>query len=242
MKIDRATLADAPMMERLWRDVFEDDAQDIRAFLQQLLASDTAWIVRADDAVVSMLFVIDAQLVTDAGAYPVGYIYAGATHPRYRSQGCYRALLSAAEDDAVHRGLAALFLQPADADLTQTYERQGFTVPLYAHATKGLSAQRMGEYLSAEQYEMRRATLLQAQHVPFIRWPMSVYRLCQAWGASFLGCDGRVMAVSSDDEATVWEQTDMSADLCVQSVGRLKPLAGDRCRCDTRIYMGYGMD
>ena len=240
MRIEHATLVDAPMMELLWQVAFDDDEADIRSFLYRFLETDTAWVARDDGMIVSMLFVLKASLVIGADAWPIGYIYAGATLPSHRGKGYYRCLLKKAEQDALARGFTALFLQPADETLAATYERLGFTVPLYTRASQGCVCSETTTWMSPEQYAERRTDMLMQKGAPFVQWPLAVYRQWMDWGVR-LGIQNGLLTATASDGA-VLEQVEAPAHLCERAVGRLKPLNGRRYDQNNRIYMGYGMD
>ncbi|MBR5134770.1 MAG: GNAT family N-acetyltransferase [Clostridia bacterium] len=235
-------MADAAALERLWHQAFGDESEEIRAFLLRFLQYDTALVVRHDRSIVSMLFLIETQLVLcDGSSRTVGYIYAGATDRNYRSAGLYKRLLQAAEQEARSRGMAALFLQPADERLAQTYCRLGFTVLLYAHASKGtlISEVPTKTVVSPAVYRAMRNQALDDASVPYIDWPARVYDHCFAWCRGGEDDDGGIVLTA---DGTVMERIDRSPVLCDRVVGAMKPLDDMITAPSTRMYMGYAMD
>lgn len=244
MKVERATFSDAPQIESLWRMVFGDEQEEIRAFLSRFLEKETALIIRDETGIASMLFLIEAMLQCGDTSYRVGYIYAGATRPSERGRGLYKQLLLTAEAKAVERGMYAVFLQPADGRLARTYERSGYTIPLYAHALKGQPMNiGVSERLSADAYGKLRAARLKASGFSFVDWPTDVYEHCMRWCVGGCTVDHEDCVLLSDDqEARLLEKVPNNADVMMRAVGLMKPLACENTMFCKKIYMGYAMD
>ncbi len=248
MTVDIATIRDKAAIERLWSEVFQDDPEQIRSFLEHFLESDTAFVIREAEDILSMLFLIRASLVYDGKSEPIGYIYAGMTRASARGKGLYRRILQAAEAYAVEHGMKAVFLQPADDALALSYERMGFDVPLYADFLKGSAVEApSSEFLPADVYGDKRRQRLTERHQPFVEWPLRVYHHTSLWGRGFEMPNGTLLLLSPDETVpadtlfheTVLERVGAETQKQIP-IGRLKWLTAERIAND--IYMGYGMD
>ena len=85
---DRAGLTD------LWLACFPGDTvETVQAVFDRVVLETDALVIERDGIPVSMVFLLAQQYRTDAGQYPVQYIYAAATLPAYRGRGLCRTCL-----------------------------------------------------------------------------------------------------------------------------------------------------
>ena len=254
-----ASLSDRAILKALWCEAFDDEPQEVDAFLDRFFSDKTALVMREDGRVVSMLFLLPSTVVIPHERRKVGYIYGGATCKQDRGKGHYRRLLSFAQAVAAEQGLSALFLHPADDRLDDSYRRLGFTVPLFASETAAcpVISRREATSLTAAQYVRMRRRLLNEQQAAYIDWDETVLTHCLSWSRAYAFGQSSC-ALVSDDWATVYEYIGADANnvyvpteaarlpvVCrgvgeQTVVGRLYPL--DELNWETPIYMGYGME
>ena len=118
---DRAGLTD------LWLACFPGDTvETVQAVFDRVVLETDALVIERDGIPVSMVFLLAQQYRTDAGLYPVQYIYAAATLPAYRGCGLCRTLLETAFEIGRERGQTAPFLRPASPSLSDYYRRLGY--------------------------------------------------------------------------------------------------------------------
>lgn len=244
VRVEFASACDWQAIESLWQSVFGDEIREIRSFLEKLSEKDTVLVVRNREEIVSMLFLIETTLCFGTARQRVGYIYAGATHPKERGKGLYKCLLDAAEKEAVKRGMSAVFLQPADEALAKTYKRQGFSVPLYTHQRKGdlYHCSLFLKSLSPHEYQNERRRVLSNIGATFIEWPLWVYEHTALWGKAVMDEDRSLTLITNENESFILERLDGTFDQAMKICGLLKPLSEDGCDESSRIYMGYAMD
>lgn len=144
----------------LWSAAFPSDSTDyVQGFLANL-PQDTAVLAgESEGEIATMLFLLPAEACFRDEVYPVRYLYAGCTHPRYRGRGYYRELMTAAAQTVAEMGENAIYLHPADAPLTETYKRLGYRAGIFrgSFAEKRLE---MSICDSLEDYMEKRRTLI----------------------------------------------------------------------------------
>ena len=134
-----ATEADYEDIARIWRMAFSDSDDYIQNFWKMMYKPGNCVVSRVDGTVVSMLFLLECQLVIQGVPYSAYYIYAAATHPDYEGQGHMKRVLNEAIPLAKERGADFLTLVPAENWLFDFYGRFGFETKFYkrvAHFTR----------------------------------------------------------------------------------------------------------
>ncbi len=122
----------AEQLTLLWQSAFPSDPPDyIVSFFAHLPTNSVTLAGECDGKLVTMLFLLPAEARFRKNAYPVRYLYAGCTHPRYRGRGYYRELMAAAAQIVSAMGEHAIYLHPADDMLTATYQRLGYRVGIF---------------------------------------------------------------------------------------------------------------
>ncbi len=233
-----ASTADKREMTALWRAAFpEDSSDDVDDFLSYFLTPDCAFVLQENTRVVSMVFLLDAQMVLPTCTEAVGYIYAGATAPDARGKGYYRRLLEYVEDIALQRGLSALFLRPADEALAASYRRMGFTLPMTVGKPRaghipGLSPADSEAFVKASQY------IWQAKALPYIAWSEAVLRYRAMFTQVMIADENAVLCTS--DGGVLLECVGADTVLCEN--GLLKPLKERIFEDISTVYMGYGLE
>ncbi len=146
----------------LYLAAFPDETPTAAAALFAAYFPDNCLYETVDGVPVSLLFLLDQQLLCGRKSLPVCYVYGAATHPDFRRRGYMTRLLERAADAARERGAKALFLLPADASLEPFYAERGFTGRLY-HAERRCAPLPTGAPLnpiSAASYRRLRKPLL----------------------------------------------------------------------------------
>ena len=107
----------------VWECCFGDEQAFVHSFLTRYYFDDTAFLHREGGKVVATCFLI----LCDTEIGRIGYLYAIATMPEYRSRGIAAKLVEEALERCRTLRLAAAALIPADEKLSQYYHRLGFT-------------------------------------------------------------------------------------------------------------------
>ncbi len=161
---------DRDALTTIWQHAFpEDSAEEIAAFLAKVSLEKECLVAERDGAVVSMVFLLPAQLQA-ATLLPIQYIYAAATLPSHRGQGLFGGLLTEALSVARQRGQVASFLRPATPSLCEYYGRFGYRPFFFCDTLCGeaQSSNMAVTSVSAEAYVQQRDRLT----MPFgVRWP-----------------------------------------------------------------------
>jgi len=247
---ERAASSDRERLLTIWCLAFPDDtAQDAQAFWDRF--KHCGYVARVEGTVASMLFLIPAAVEYGETRIPVGYIYAGATHPDHRQKGLYRGLIGYALRCAASDGMQAVFLRPADKSLEESYRRMGFTVPMTRHemTTADGETHTAMTPLDAAAYRRERLSRLRCLNVPFVDWDEQVLAHVLTW------CDAVSIngAVGLSDRAQkLFPEWLGDGGYCAgslvytvgttQTVGLLYPLDRSQFAAMPPIYMGYGME
>lgn len=141
------------LLTELWRSAFPGDPSEfIESFFLHLPKNSVTLAGECDGELVTMLFLLPAEARFRGKAYPVRYLYAGCTHPRYRGRGYYRELMAVAAQAVSALDEQAIYLHPADDMLTVTYQRLGYRVGIFggehSHANKtSLACEAVDDYM-----------------------------------------------------------------------------------------------
>lgn len=123
----------------IWRMSFLDSDEYISNFMKMMYKDGNALVSRVDGKVVSMIFLLETQLVIKGRPYSAYYLYAAATHPDHRGCGHMSKTIRAAEILAKERGVDFIVLVPAEDWLFDYYSRFGYKTTFYkrvAHFTR----------------------------------------------------------------------------------------------------------
>lgn len=131
MDFSVANKTDKADIYSLWSEAFGDSKEIIDFFFNNLLDFDNALVCRENGEIVSMLFLIPAEIAIEEKIYPAYYIYAAATKQIYRKQGIMSALLDFSAEYAKNNNIDFLFLHPANDELYNFYEKNGFQTSFY---------------------------------------------------------------------------------------------------------------
>ena len=118
--------SDIENISAIWRMAFSDFDEYINLFLDNLYSPQNTIVSRECGVVVSMAFLIPAQLVVNGRPYSAYYLYAAATHPNYRQKGHMGKVINSAKEVAKKRGIDFIVLVPAEEYLFDYYAKFGF--------------------------------------------------------------------------------------------------------------------
>jgi len=129
---------------RLWQRVFGDSEETTKFFYGTFPNAENVLLCEVDGKVVSILMLIEAEIVSHDGESKAFCVYAAATEENYRKKGIMSGLLSFACKIATERNADFLFLKPASEKLYSYYEKNGFRNAFYRKKT--------AEYTGGEKY------------------------------------------------------------------------------------------
>jgi len=119
----------------LWRRTFGDSEETTSFFYGTFTDTDNVLLCETDGKVVSILTLIEAEIVSPDGKSKAFCVYAAATDENYRRKGIMSGLLSFACKIATQRNADFLFLKPASEKLYSYYEKNGFQNAFYRKKT-----------------------------------------------------------------------------------------------------------
>lgn len=106
----------------IWNRCFGDDRAYIELYLKERFENENMFVIYVDNRPVSMASLLPVQVTINGKKESARYVYAVATLPEYRNKGYATEIIR----HAVERYREPLILQPADRDLQEYYEKQGF--------------------------------------------------------------------------------------------------------------------
>lgn len=106
----------------LWNQCFGDDRAYIELYLENRFGSENMYVIYRDNRPVSMASFLPVQVTVKGKKENARYVYAVGTLPEYRNKGYATEIIR----HAAERYQEPLVLQPADRDLQEYYEKQGF--------------------------------------------------------------------------------------------------------------------
>ena len=120
-----ARKGDIPALCDIWQQCFSDGREYIELFYQNNFERIKTYALFSDGKPVSMLHLIDADIVCKEKNQPAKFIYATGTLPSYRKKGCMSALIKQVTAEAKEGGYA-LFLKPSSPSTAEFYKSFGF--------------------------------------------------------------------------------------------------------------------
>lgn len=151
---------------------FTEDTYEDAETLWNMVPENRIVSLYEEGSLCSMLVLLDGTLVNNRKEYPLYYVYAACTHPRYRNKGKMGQLLRLSYEKAVKDGKHGLFLNPASEKLIHYYEHEGFKI-FSGIKTKILPSSSYGRRLiklSIEEGIKLRQRLLEKNLKSFIEW------------------------------------------------------------------------
>ena len=225
---------DIPALCEIWKDCFHDSDEYVRFFYRECFDFVTAAVYTVDGNVVSMLHWFDTSFADGEEELDAKFLYAGGTHPAYRSKGYYGDLFRYVKDYAKENN-CAIFGKPACRDLLPYYHAIGLEPDAYFKLICVLPGEKE-EFnvspLSPEEYNRMREKAFSSH--PHVRWSDRYVRFCVSENAFFGGktlaleMDGSshfLMCAPQGDTLRVTE-TDLSARQLRRAAGLLCGMFG----------------
>ncbi len=131
MVIEFSNGNDKEELYSLWQRVFGDSREFLDKFFSVLYKEENTVVCRDNGKVVSMLYLIPADIIVNNVSFKSCYIYAAATDENYRKQGIMSRLLDFSKECSQKENIDFLFLHPASNELYNYYEKNGFSTAFY---------------------------------------------------------------------------------------------------------------
>lgn len=203
-----------------------------------------------DGKVAAALHMFDAFIFKDLKKYPVCYIYAAATFPKYRGRGYMKNLINFSYSVARDKGCLYSFLLPASSSLYDFYEKLGYKT-FFKLRTLELNYEDLrsfaGNSFDATNVEKVRGKFFcrngdvfwQEEH---IKYAILENKLCS--GATFYTKNGYAICQISNDSVDVIEiaaSKSESSKLLFKIFNEIKrPVYKFRLKADSEIFDGLG--
>jgi predicted acetyltransferase len=113
-------------MARLWQLCFGDPPEYIDHFFEHKFDPSRTLVYRADQRIVSAVYMLPAFICLEGRHEPVQYIYAVCTHPDYRKRGVMGRMMENACERAAEAGQRFSALLPASDPLYDYYGRLSY--------------------------------------------------------------------------------------------------------------------
>lgn len=110
----------------LWNEAFGDKERDIRFFLDNKFVPKNTIVCEEQNKIISMLFLLEGNMVLNAVSYPSYYLYAACTAKSHRGKGIMAKLLEKAKETACERNKYFICLMPAEDSLFDFYKKFGY--------------------------------------------------------------------------------------------------------------------
>lgn len=123
--VSKATQRDINALKNIWSICFEDKPQNIDIFFNDRFTFTDCYVYNKNDIPIAMTYILPASIMLNGILYPMGYIYACATLPEYRSGGIMSGLIKTAMQELSDR-YDAFALVPAQPSLFDYYAKIGF--------------------------------------------------------------------------------------------------------------------
>lgn len=124
--IEFASKSDFEEIVKLWNISFGDSVKTIERFLHTFFTDKNCLVIKENSSIISMLFLLESEVVSDALTHPTYYIYAACTLPENRGKGVMSKLLKHTIDFASKENKDFLCLVPGEEHLFEYYARFGF--------------------------------------------------------------------------------------------------------------------
>jgi predicted acetyltransferase len=124
--IEFASKKDFKEIIKLWVVSFGDSEAYVERFLNTLFKNNNCLVYRKDSRIVSMLFLLDAKILSSVSTYSAYYIYAACTSPDSRGMGIMANLMKYTVNFAKNENKDFLCLVPANEHLFDYYSHFGF--------------------------------------------------------------------------------------------------------------------
>ena len=144
--------------QELYMLCFPDDSEQFAKTFTENCFDDCRYILK-DGKLISMLFLLDCEIVTEEKKVEAKYLYAAATHPSFRSKGFMKKLINQVKAEAQE----PIITKPANEELFSFYRSLGFKDAFYFSEEiyeKQNNVDFSFEQTTAEDYKIIRERLL----------------------------------------------------------------------------------
>lgn len=142
MSIRPAAPADHETLKALWMAAFQDSREATDFYFLHRHRDDWMLVEEDQGQLRGMLSMLPIQLVHGGQAQPARYLFAIATHERFRGQGISTRLMLEAERLSQEQGCVATLLVPASAPLFSFYAKRGYQ-PCFSYRSLQVSAREL---------------------------------------------------------------------------------------------------
>lgn len=122
--IKKANQSMVPDLKRIWKECFHDEDWYIDFYYENRFPQVSTFVYLIDEQAVSMLTLIECEVVKGKNTKKACYIYAVATLPQYQGKGYAKELIQYVNQDEMP--YEDTFLVPATKDLFGYYEKLGY--------------------------------------------------------------------------------------------------------------------
>lgn len=119
---------DYEKLKELWKMSFDDSKESLDFFFENTVSPERVLAAFDGEIPVSVLYMLESEILIDKKEYSAYYIYAVCTHPDYRGNGLMKRLFREAFKVARERGIDYLFLVPEEEYLFEIYKKIGFKI------------------------------------------------------------------------------------------------------------------
>ncbi|MGN0448649.1 MAG: GNAT family N-acetyltransferase [Acutalibacteraceae bacterium] len=122
-----------PELISLWQDVFGDERAYIELLFKKEYKGFDIFAHFESGQIVSVLYLLSAEIFIDGTAYKGKYLYAAATKENFRKKGLMEKLIKDAQCFCKKENLDFISLVPANEKLYDYYGKLGFTASMYRY-------------------------------------------------------------------------------------------------------------
>ncbi len=113
-------------LKELWQTAFDDSEESLDYFFRNTVSPERVLAVFEDNKPVSVLYMLESEVIQDRKIYSAYYIYAVCTHPDFRGKGLMKSIFEELFKTAKSRNIDYLFLVPEEEYLFNLYKKIGF--------------------------------------------------------------------------------------------------------------------
>ena len=113
-------------LKELWQTSFDDSKESLDCFFRNTVSPDRVLAIFENNKPVSVLYMLESEIIIKEKAYSAYYIYAVCTHSDFRGKGLMKSLFEELFKVAKSRNIDYLFLVPEEEYLFKVYGKIGF--------------------------------------------------------------------------------------------------------------------
>lgn len=151
----------------LFSIAFKEKAENTNILFATLLKESLHLTLNINNEIASQLFLIESEIILDK-TYPIYYLYAAATKPKFQGKGYMHELIDFAKNIVVKNNKYGIVLKPANEGLFKFYASCGFNKILYSNIYEynAKDCKTIFNEISANKYlEIREKLLKDTPHV-----------------------------------------------------------------------------